>query len=67
MKSSLFLTIIAQSTYGPLSLVMIIALKGLSSENEEGSKVVSVERCSFKDVLLNLLFHHFSAPKCSKA
>ncbi len=37
-----------------------VRLKGLSSENYEGSKVVSIERSCFKHVVLGIYFNFFS-------
>jgi hypothetical protein len=41
-------------------------LKGLSSENHEGSEGVLIDRYAFQDVLLDLLFNFFSAPSFKK-
>jgi hypothetical protein len=35
------------------------SLKGLSSENQEGSKVVSIERSCFKHVVMGIYFNFF--------
>jgi hypothetical protein len=53
-----------QSLINPVNYSL--TLKGLSSKNYQGSKVVSVDRYSMKDVL-DLLFNYFSFPKSSKA
>ncbi len=42
-------------------------LKGLSGENCQGSNLVPIDRFSFKDVPLELLFNSFSAPECTEA
>ncbi len=44
-----------------------VPLKGLFGENKQGSKMVPIDRFSFQDVLLELLFNYFSAPEYSRA
>ncbi len=42
-------------------------LKGLSGENCQGSKVILINRYSFEEIPLDLLFTNFLARQCSKA